>query len=773
MPRTADELPPKSRPTPGPIRFVPPDSEWAALILIVALAAGLRLVRLERVGTGHPYYAAAVRAMLVNGRNFAFAAFDPEGVLSVEKPPVALWIQAATAKVLGYRGSILLLPQALMGVGSVLLTWQLARRAFGMGVGLLAALILATMPGSVAVDRDNLPDTALVLVLLLAAWMLSRAAETGRWWPLLAMSALLGVGYNIKLLDAFVVLPTFAGIFAFAAPLSQWARAGRLALAGVVLLVVSLGWSLAVELTPPARRPYLGGSETNSALEWSWIADGWSARKKDRGNLGSIENLSREAGAKGSPPWLAEQILRARPSPPGWPHARGMPSRGEDGAEEPARLPPNPPGPLRFLRGPLPGQVTWFIPVALVGLASLSGSRRGIPLERRQGISLGIWSGWLLSFWAMLSFLRVGFQDSDAVVMGPAVAILASAGLLRMAGDLGRGGFRGVMLPLALALTAAWQAFLIWPSTVWRPWMVPAVAGGAAVAALLLLAWSSRSSRSGESWAQGAFWVGLAALMVAPCAWSITPILGRVDPLNPVASPSLVKGGGPGAKGGEPAFGLAAEELTRPAAAEKLLNYLREQRRGERFLVASASSMAIAPLIVASGEPAMGFGGWTGRDEVFHRDQFVSLVESGQLRFVLLEENASTESGLGQGAGSRNREILDWVRGHGKPVDRTLWGFAEPGDEFFRRGHRRWDHPWDGRRGWREGNRSGDSPGGVRPPHLVLLDCRPEESTEDSAGGPDPQAVESGSEADPRGWGEVPGRLEASDGPRGDARPVR
>jgi 4-amino-4-deoxy-L-arabinose transferase-like glycosyltransferase len=102
-----------------------------------------------------------------------------------------------------------------MGVASVLLTYHLVRRVFGAGAGLLAGLVLAVTPICVAVDRDNLPDSALVLVLLLAAWALTLAAETGRLKPLLLATALVGVGFNTKMLAAFVVLPTFYLWYAF------------------------------------------------------------------------------------------------------------------------------------------------------------------------------------------------------------------------------------------------------------------------------------------------------------------------------------------------------------------------------------------------------------------------------------------------------------------------------------------------------------------------------------------------------------------------------
>jgi 4-amino-4-deoxy-L-arabinose transferase-like glycosyltransferase len=183
--------------------------ERVGLALIVLLAAGLRIWGLERNGYGNLYQAATVRSMLLSWHNCFYVSCDPAGFLSVDKPPVAFWIEAACTKLLGFRGFTMMLPQALEGVAAVVLTYQLVRRRFGVEAGLLAGLALAIMPVSVAVDRSNYADSCLVLVLLLASWALTVAAERGRLAPLSMSAALVGVGFNTKMLVAYGVLPTF------------------------------------------------------------------------------------------------------------------------------------------------------------------------------------------------------------------------------------------------------------------------------------------------------------------------------------------------------------------------------------------------------------------------------------------------------------------------------------------------------------------------------------------------------------------------------------
>src|SRR5213594_2215646 len=220
------------------------------LFAVLAAAAALRLWRLSQNGFGNEYYTAGVRSMSLSWHNFFYNAFDPAGFISVDKPPVALWIQVASVKLFGFHALSVLIPQALEGVAAVAILYRLVQRRFGAASGLLAALFLALTPVSVAIDRSSNTDSCLVLVLVLAAWALTLAAERGSL-PLLALAmALVGLG--------FVVLPAFVLVYPVGAPLGWRRRVVHLGVAGAVLAFVSLSWVLAFDLTPPDRRPYAG-----------------------------------------------------------------------------------------------------------------------------------------------------------------------------------------------------------------------------------------------------------------------------------------------------------------------------------------------------------------------------------------------------------------------------------------------------------------------------------------------------------------------------------
>ncbi|MGD1994160.1 MAG: glycosyltransferase family 39 protein, partial [Anaerolineae bacterium] len=238
-----------------------------ALIGVLLLATFLHVFRLRQEGFANLYYAAAVKSMLTSWHDFFFISFDSAGFVTVDKPPLGLWIQAGSAALFGFNGLSLLLPQVVAGILSVLVLYHLVRRTFGPTAGALAALALAITPISIAANRNNTMDSQLVLVLLLAAWAVLRAVETGRLRWLLLCAGLVGLGFNIKMLQAYLVVPAFALLYLVAAPVGWWKRLLHLTLAGGILLAVSLAWVIAVDLTPADARPYVGSSSNNTVTE--------------------------------------------------------------------------------------------------------------------------------------------------------------------------------------------------------------------------------------------------------------------------------------------------------------------------------------------------------------------------------------------------------------------------------------------------------------------------------------------------------------------------
>jgi 4-amino-4-deoxy-L-arabinose transferase-like glycosyltransferase len=396
--------------------------EWAAFAAVLALAAVLRLVRLEDNGFGTAYYAAGVRSMLQGAWLFFYNAFDPAGFISLDKPPVAFWIQTVFAKLLGYSGWSIHLPQALAGIGSVALLYRLVR-PLGAPAAIVAALLLAVMPVSVAVDRSNNTDAWLVFFLLLAA----TAALRGRGLSLVVAMALLGIAFNAKMLAALVCGPALLAAWLLAGSLDWGRRLLWIMAAGATLAVVSLSWAVVFDLTPKASRPYVGSSNDNSMLELIVKHNG-------------LERFVRDA-------------------PPAPAQAAGLVAYDNV-----------PVGPLRLATPRLAMQFAWMPPLAVLGAVFAWRRRRAI---------VALWSVWALTYGAVYSAAGGIFHAYYLATLGPPLAALAGIGCF----ELWRRG--STHLAVGVGLTALWQAYLAGATLGWTSiWMgFPAVALLAGIAA--------------------------------------------------------------------------------------------------------------------------------------------------------------------------------------------------------------------------------------------------------------------------------------------------
>jgi 4-amino-4-deoxy-L-arabinose transferase-like glycosyltransferase len=263
---------------------------WPALAGVLAVAALLDLWRLTQNGDANAYYSAGVRSMLQSWGNFFFVAADPGGLVSIDKAPLSLWVQAGSARVFGISPASLLVPEAIAGVLAVWVLYLLVAHAFGRTAGLLGALALALSPVSVAVNRDNNPDALFVLLLLVGAYLATRALREGRLGWLLASAAAVGLAFNTKMLLALVVVPGIALAYLFLAPRPWTTRVWHLAAAGGVLLAVvrPSAASAAAAASPgvvgrsPERPAFCGSPTTSSATRapgccrWPCSA-GWPA----------------------------------------------------------------------------------------------------------------------------------------------------------------------------------------------------------------------------------------------------------------------------------------------------------------------------------------------------------------------------------------------------------------------------------------------------------------------------------------------------------------
>ncbi len=253
---------------------------WA-IVLITALAGVLRMAELDDVH-GNTFYDAAVHSMGLSWHNFFFGAFDPSARLSIDKPPLALWLQVGSVKLFGFGSFGLKFPEALGGTLAVPLLYDAVRRAAGRPAGLIAALTLAVLPVSVLTARSDTMDSLTMMFTVAALWCAVRAVTgADRRWLVMAGVAF-GLAFNVKLLQAFLAVPAVAILYAIAAPVRWRQRMIDLALAGAALVVVSLSWAVAASLAPGSH-PFPVGSSDGTVWNAMFVFNGFG---RATGNVG-------------------------------------------------------------------------------------------------------------------------------------------------------------------------------------------------------------------------------------------------------------------------------------------------------------------------------------------------------------------------------------------------------------------------------------------------------------------------------------------------------
>ena len=637
---------------------------WLALAPVLALSAVLGTERLSQNGYANVFYAAGVRSMLGSFHDFLYASFDPGGLVTIDKPPLSLWVQVLSAKLFGFSHPSLLLPEAIIGVLGVAALYGALRRPLGLPAAFGGALALAVFPSYVAVSRDNGVDPFLILLLILACGCALRAIRTGGWPSLLASAAFVGLAFNSKTLAAYLVVPGIALGYLLCAPAPLPRRLLKLIAAGVMLAAVSLSWIALVELTPPSQRPYVGGSIDNTE---SNLTLGYNGLGRVEGQIGGPNQIFVHLGAVAPFPQGTHTILRAKrtaapahvPNPilPNGHYTNPTPFGG-------------PTGPLRVFHTGLGGQGGWMLPFALFGLIALAlcvlwpprgehtaaashadaaasraedaptpaGPHRADEVGRGARVSrwwgrvrrdplagvLFVFGDWFLVEALIMDFSKGIIHPYYISALGPGSAAMIAGGALAFA-RFGRARDpRVLLLPLAVAATIAVQLVLLHREH-YAHWLPPLLIAGTAVGVLALLAV--------RRLAAAAMALVLGLLLIAPTAFSTTTWSVPVEGTFPAAGPRVAGSLGP--------YGITHHDVL---VYRALMRYIDARHPTHKWEVLTVSSNTSASIILL-GWRAGAVGGYSGTDPALNGPGLARLVAHHEARYVVLGGAYSSRGG--------------------------------------------------------------------------------------------------------------------------------
>lgn len=591
--RLRDRLPERLRSLPLP---------RPELAVLLGLAALLYLWALSKNGWANDYYSAAVRSMAGSWHDFLYGSFDAKGLMTVDKPPLALWVEALSVKLFGFNSLAILVPQALMGVASVGLLYDLTRRRWGRIAGTVAGLALALTPVIVAVSRHNNPDALLVLCSVGALWFFMRALEKAsdkatagkgatKW--LVFAGVCVGLGFEAKMGAALMVLPGMALAWLWVAPRGRLVALRQLAWAGAAMLAVALAWPVLVWLTPAASRPWISGTTDNSIWSLIWEYNGFGRLE---GQTGGPASFGGGGGTFG----------------------------GETGV-------------LRLLNESLGGQAGWLLGAALtggIGIAALSRLRRTDPR-----------TGWIIAVGGAFGITAIAFSFAGGIfhpyytsLLAPFAAALvgATVGQVLAVEHPMRSGSGPVTLgqvldgephreavaarivgAIAIGLGAIVELVVIDHSATDLDWLVaPLVIVAIAAAAALLfaepLATRLGGRTSGARVRLAALACAVGILLVGPAIWSVDTLGHPTSSTFPAGGPESASMGGMGGgmggpggsgNGGPPSFG--GSESSGIGGAPSMGATQSGGAVGELFGESTGGS-------TTGGPPSMGAGGMAG-----------------------------------------------------------------------------------------------------------------------------------------------------------------
>jgi 4-amino-4-deoxy-L-arabinose transferase-like glycosyltransferase len=590
----------------------PPDQpRWArpALLAVTALAVagyawGIGNVTLE------PFYGAAARSMSESWHNFIFGAFDPWGTVTVDKLPGALWVQALSLRIFGFHLWAIVLPQVVEGALTVLVLYRAVRRVAGPAAGLAAAFVLAVSPVTILLNRANISDSLLILLLVLAADATTKAFMTGKVGSLVMAGVWVGLAFQAKMLQAWLVVPALFGVYLIAAPTTALLRRlGHVALALAVMVVVSLSFMTAVTAVPAHDRPYVDGSCDNSIFSQVFLYNGldrFAATRVHEQGCSPPSHFLLEAGKVGAALGLGTASI--------------------------------PPGLGRLLHGPFGRDDAWIVVPSVVAAAGLLLSRRRRPRTDALRAAALLWSGWSVLTWVFFSEGRYLNSYYLAALM-PGLAALCGFG-----GAVAWRHRHAVATRVAVLLTVVAStvyAFILVPAgTGVRPWIIGSMVTAAALAVGILAAsvWREHASL----WTITCGLALSAVALVASSAWaSGSVVVAGEGPFDTPYQPSSIT---------NISQGLQAAYRTE---TWPLLVRFADATPSGRAADVFESSYLTSEDIFATGREFLPVGGFTGEVPVPSLHQFIRDVATGKVV-------AATAAVAPR---SRN-PVMDWVIGH-------------------------------------------------------------------------------------------------------------
>ncbi|MFI6336252.1 ArnT family glycosyltransferase [Streptomyces sp. NPDC050535] len=677
----------------------PEDPRWVrpAFLGLLVVTAVLYLYNLSASGYANSFYSAAVQAGSQSWKAFFFGSLDASNAITVDKPPASLWPMELSVRIFGLNSWAILVPEVLMGVGTVGVLYAALRRRFSPAAGLIAGAVLALTPVAALMFRFNNPDAILALLMTVTVYCVIRALEDGRTKWLVWAGVAVGFAFLSKTLQAFLILPPLAVLYAVCAPVGLRKRFVQLGWS-TLALVVSGGWWVAiVELWPASSRPYIGGSQNNSFLELTFGYNGLGRISGDE--TGSVGG---GGGAGGTGQW------------------------GETGWD-------------RMFNSEIGSQISWLLPAALIlfvaGLVLMRGARR-TDLTRASFLA---WGGALLMTLVVFSYMAGIFHQYYTIALAPYIAAVVGMGATLLWEERSK-IWASLTLAASVTATAAWGYVLLNRTPDYLPWLKWLVLVGGLAGALGLIF----VTRLGRQLALATVALSFVAAVAGPTAYTLSTVntghTGSIVTAGPSGASMMGGPGGGGGGGGRGGFGGggmpgqnqqggttgqpptggtggagggfpgggtngtapqngqqggtagggmgegggmgggggAAGLLNGATVTDEAKTLLKKNADDYTWAAAAIGAQNSASYQLATGAPVMAIGGFNGTDPSPTLAQFKQYVADGKIHYFI---SSGTSGGMGGSSDGTSSQITSWVEANYTKVtvgSATFYDLTQP-----------------------------------------------------------------------------------------------
>lgn len=600
------------------IKLIKKNYNTIIITFIIIFSFILNFYAIKNYGYGNEYYSAAVLSMTKSLKNFFFVSFDPSGILSVDKPPLGLWLQCLFVIIFGNNTYSIMLPQALCGSLSSLLIYIIVKKYYKNSLAaILSSLFFSLTPIVVAVSRNNTIDMQLIFVLLLSAMFLLKYIDTTKTKFLLLAGFLVGIGFNIKMLQAYLIIPAFAITYLLFSKTNTKQKIFQCIITTFIIIIVSFSWATIADITPSSQRPYIDNTSSNSVFEL--IA----------GNNGMFRVLGDET--------LDNTIISSNSQDKGK-HSFNSIYQFDDYIGNPSIF--------RFFTESIYGQISWLI---IFALSFIIMYIKKIKINKNtQNAFFTLWSTWFISMFLFFSFAGF-FHRYYLVMIAPSICILAACSIPIMIEYLKSNvKYKKYILLLCFLITMILEIINIKKFN-----NIPKLLQILVIFLLLITFIYIINIIKSKKFKEHILLIGIMTILIAPAYWCLTTIIYVPNLTKPSAGPEIAN------------EDLNLQKINGGVTTLKknldLEKYLKNNYKEGSFFAATTKSSDLANFIIDTSLPVLSCNGFSGDIDYISLDKFISYVNEGKVRYFIIYNDKE----------AKDTEITNYVKENAQLIDES------------------------------------------------------------------------------------------------------